>query len=286
MIFLSILIALLLERVFPQFIELRRFDWLREYTRWLVDVLHIERFGRWASLLALLLPIALVVWIAAGLFDHALFGLFELAFDTLIVFFTLGPKLLDRQVDDYIDAIETGDEAQRQRIAAQVSGNDSASNLAAEVAGFCRGLFVEANSRVFALLFWFVALGPLGAVIYRILQQLLQPGMLASSLAGVKSEIRLLLGWMDWLPVRISLFAYMISGNFDEALQSYRKGADSAIDLAEQNSELLQSVGASAISALTVTDDVHAIALVRKARGLYLRSLIVWLLILLLPALV
>ena len=39
MTILSILIALLAERVLPQLVDFRRFDWLRNYSRWMIDVL-------------------------------------------------------------------------------------------------------------------------------------------------------------------------------------------------------------------------------------------------------
>ena len=60
MAFLSILIALLLERIVPQFIEFRRFEWLRDYSQWMVDLLHLDRLGAWISAAVLLLPEASV----------------------------------------------------------------------------------------------------------------------------------------------------------------------------------------------------------------------------------
>ncbi len=280
MTFLSILIALLLERIFPQFVELRRFDWLREYGRWMVDVLHIERFGNWGSLAALMIPLMLVVWMASGLFDKALFGLFELAFNVALLFFLLGPQLLDRQVDDYIDAVESGDETQQALIASQICGAEAEAGMSAQVRQVSQSIFVQANTRIFALLFWFVLLGPVAALAYRVLQQMYDTDLLDESLGKLRPELRQLLGWLDWIPVRITLFAYMISGNFDEALQAYRHGATTAVDIYEQNLELLQQVGEMAIHLPEVIDH-HPLAVtsLRKARGLVLRSLVVWLLI-------
>jgi len=282
MTFLSILIALLLERIFPQFIELRRFDWLGDYSRWLVDVLHIERFGAWGSLATLMFPLLLVVWMASGLFENALFGLFGLAFDVAIIFFTLGPRLLDRQVDDYLDAIDIGDENLRRQKAGELGGEISDSGLAGEAREFSRAIFVQANCGIFALLFWFILLGPVAAVFYRILMQMSERDVLDNALNHIQNKLRVLTGWMDWIPTRITLFCYMISGNFDAALQAYRSGAANAVEIDEQNEALLEAVGAGAIG-----DDGNDAAMtpdtiVKKARGLYLRALVVWLLILLL----
>jgi membrane protein required for beta-lactamase induction len=281
MIFLSILIALLLERMFPQFVELRRFDWLREYSQWMQDVLHIERFGAWISLGVLLFPLILLVWVIAGMVGNALFGLFELAFNVAVIFFCIGPKELDKQVDQYLDAVELGETQQRYQVASELSLQPPSMDLPAQAVQVCKSLFVLANVRVFAVLFWFVVLGPVAAVVYRVLQQLQEQQVIDDALSAMKPVVRQLQGWIDWLPTRISLFGYMISGNFDEALQAYRSGSPSAIDLYEENNEMLQNVGFSAISSHEAATELQAMALVRKTRGLFLRSLVVWLLILL-----
>jgi len=282
MIFLSILIALVMERVFPQFVEARRFDWLRDYSQWLQDALHIERFGGWGSLAVLLLPMMLVLWMVSGMFGNALFGLFELAFDVAVIFLCLGPKELDSQVDQYLDAVELGEAQQRYQAARNISPEVSATELSAQVIEVCKSLFVQANTRLFAVLFWFVMMGPVAALVYRVLQQLSGQNYLDATLTSMKQVIRQLLGWVDWLPTRLSLFAYMVSGNFDAALQTFRRDGIIAIDVSEQNAELLQTVGFSAITSHEVTNDAQAVGLVRKSRGLVLRSLVVWLLLLLL----
>ena len=281
MTFLSILIALVLERVFPQFVELRRFDWLRDYSQWMQDVLHIERFGGWISLGVLLFPLVLLLWVAEGLFAGALFGLFELAFNVAVIFFCIGPKALDQQVDQYLDALDVGESEQRYQAASALSLQPPAMDLPAQAIQVCKSLFVQANIRVFSVLFWFVALGPVAAMVYRVLLQLKEQQVVDDALAAIKPVLRQLQGWLDWLPTRISLFAYMISGNFDEALQAYRNASATAIDLYEENNELLQNVGFSAISSHEASTDSQAMVLVRKTRGLFLRSLVVWLLILL-----
>lgn len=286
MIFVSILIALVLERVTPQFVDLRQNQWLREYTQWMVSVLHIERLTAWMALAILISPIMLVIWIAAGMFENALFGLFELAFNVIVIFFCLGPKTLDTQVDQYLDAIEVGDAQQRFNAAEKITGVAPSMDLPAQVVQVCKAIYVEANSRVFAVLFWFLVLGPVAAVVYRMLEQLLKSNYLQSSLNSLRQLIKLVIGWVDWLPARITLFIYMVSGNFEEGLQKYQNGNVVAVDMLEQNNELLQGVGFHSIAAHEVSEDSHAIDLVKKSRGLILRSLVVWLILILMISLV
>ncbi len=286
MIFFSILIALVLERVLPQLVDLRHSRWLRNYSQWMVAVLHVERFGAWMGLAVLIFPIMVVIWIMGGMFENALFGLFELAFNVAVLFFCLGPKEIDSQVDGYLDAIEVGDSQQRFEVASQITRETPSMELHVQVIQVCKSIFVEANSRVFAVFFWFVVLGPVAAVVYRVLEQLLNRNYLEQSLDAVKQLVKMIFGWVDWLPARITLFSYMVSGNFEEGLQTYRRGDVVAVDITEQNIELLQNVGYQSIASHEVENESQAIDLVRKSRGLILRSLVVWLLLILLVSFV
>ncbi len=279
MIFLSILIALVVERVAPQLVELRLNPWLREYSEWMISVLHIERFAGWMGLAVLVFPVIVVIWIISGMFENAFFGLFELAFNVAVIFFCLGPKELNSQVDKYLDAIEVGDSQQRFDIARQITREVPSMELSTQVIQVCKAIYVEANSRLFAILFWFLVLGPVAVVLYRLLEQLLNSSYLQQSLASVTKLSHLVLGWVDWLPAHITLFVYMVSGNFEEGLQKYRQGSVAAVDMYEQNNELLQTVGFHSIASHDVPDENQAIDIVRKSRGLVLRSLVVWLFI-------
>jgi len=73
MIFFSIVIALILERVLPQLVELRRFDWLNEYTQWLAELFNFQRIGAWLATGIVLFPLILLIWILSGMFEmHSL----------------------------------------------------------------------------------------------------------------------------------------------------------------------------------------------------------------------
>ncbi len=282
MAFLSILIALLVERIIPQFIEFRRFDWLRDYSQWMVDLLRLDRLGAWLASALLLLPLLLLVWLLEAMFDNALFGLFELAFNLLVIFLCLGPKELDSQIEQYLDSIEIGDTQRRFNMAGQISDDAVATELADQVIQVSRALLVLANSRLFAVMFWFVLLGPVGAVLYRLMERLLNQDYLEQSMQPINQVMRSMLGWVDWIPTRISLFAYMVSGAFEEGLQAYHRGSVSAVDNYELNHQLLQQVGSACITQHDVSDERLAMQLLRKTRGLILRALVVWLLLVLL----
>ena len=287
MSFLSILIALLIERSMPQLRSFRRFDWLRDYSHWLVEVLQIDKLGAWAGLALLLLPVLVVVWLLASIFENALFGLFELAFGVLVVYLTLGPEELDPQVDDYLDALDMDDERARSAAASPLLQQEPPAELSPQSLAVSRSLLSEALIRVYAPIFWFALLGPVAAVAYRLLERIQRDDcLLDESLASLRISAQELLGWLDWIPARMTLFAYMVAGSFDEGWQRFRRGVTLAADAYEQNIELLRQVGSAAIGLPEQIGSAAAAgAELRKARGLVLRSLVIWLLLILLLSL-
>ncbi len=280
---LSLIIALLLERSLPQLKSFRRFDGLRDYSRWMLEVLQIDKLGPWGALAVLMAPLLLAVWLLSSMFHNALFGLFELAFGVIVIYLSLGPDELDPQVDDYLDTLDDDDPQARRSAAMPLLGQDAPEALPEQAEGMCRALFSEALIRIYGPVFWFVVLGPVGAVAYRILERFQrQADLLDESLQSLRAVARELLGWMDWIPARITAFAYMIAGRFDDGWQAFRRGVSLAADLHEQNTELLRQVGAAAIGlAERITAPESAAAELRKARGLVLRALVIWLLLVL-----
>ncbi len=280
MTFLAILIALLLERIAPNLVDYRHFRWLRGYSLQMNDLFRIERLGAWLALIVLILPLLLAAWFLSGIFENSLSGLFNLVFEVFIVFMCLGPRDLDKEVEQYLDAIEIGDDSRKLNAASRLTGESKEKNLDDQVSRVCKSLFVEANRRIFAILFWFALIGPVAAVLYRLLQQFRLQNIIPEAQAQFKQNISLLIGLMDWIPARISLFAFMLSGSFEEGLKAFRAGCQNAVDVYDENHELLQKVGYHALSLPFSTENMgQGMDLIRKSRGLILRSLTVWLLI-------
>ncbi len=284
MTFLAILIALLLERITPDLVAYRQFRWLRGYSLQMSDLFRIERLGAWMAVTVLILPLLLAIWFLSGIFENSLSGLFNLVFEVFIVFMCLGPRDLNKEVEQYLDAIEIGDDSRKLNAASRLTGESTENNLG-QVTRVCQLLFVEANSRIFAILFWFALIGPEAAVLYRLLQQFRQQNIMPEAQAQINQNISLLIGLMDWIPARISLFAFMLSGSFEEGMKAFRRGCQNAVDVYEENHELLQNVGYHALSLPhSIENSEQAMDLIRKSRGLILRSLTVWLLIVFLLA--
>jgi len=66
-------------------------------------------------------------------------------------------------------------------------------------------------SKVYPVLFWFLAIGPVGALLYRLTMQFQNSGGVTESDRNFATRI---LHGMDWIPVRITGLAFAVVGNF------------------------------------------------------------------------
>jgi adenosylcobinamide-phosphate synthase len=93
-------------------------------------------------------------------------------------------------------------------------------------------LFSCAHRQLFGVFFWFVVLGPAGAVIYRLAHILYQKwGVLESHEFGRFGMFSAtVFEWLDWIPVRLLGLSFAIVGDFEDAIYCWREQAASWTD--------------------------------------------------------
>jgi adenosylcobinamide-phosphate synthase len=93
---------------------------------------------------------------------------------------------------------------------------------------------LAAHRHVFGVFFWFVllstlGLGPLGAVLYRMAEFASRYWTYPSKALGVPANDRLMrvsqrmFALMDHLPARLTAFGFAVVGNFEEAINNWRR---------------------------------------------------------------
>ena len=238
MAFIITFIALVIERFF---------DWhhLRRW-RWFGKCLAVlsQRLSAWPSALvfclAILPPVVLV-----ALLNHALagwlYGVWKLLFGVFILIYCLGPMNFWAEAYKCISTLQGDDlpvacERARQAFGVTVCDNPQAFHRA-----FTNALFSEANRRVFAVLFWFIVLGPAGALLYRLVD------ICRSSNLTVMRPAEQMLAWLDWLPVRIFTLFFALAGHFTKVIQHWRHDVLTA---PKMNSIILSECGIAALDVL------------------------------------
>jgi membrane protein required for beta-lactamase induction len=283
---LALLLALLVERLATRVLGLREARWLSGYTRWALATAgaadgSTRRLP--CTLLVLLpaLPVALVAaWLSGAAHDAA-----WLPFAVLVLVFSLGPRDLWDEVRDYLDRGSRGDETGAALVARELVEHDAAQRRESRDAAVEDALFVQANNRVFGVVFWFVVLGPAGlgpaaAWLFRATDLMrreairLVPGSGPARPLTCPERIHY---YLAWLPARLLAVGYSLAGSFEEARRGWReRNADLPTQLLERNDWLLVHVGRAALGGAADAAP-GGIGRVRAARRLVQRALLFWL---------
>ena len=269
MALICILIGVIFERASDTLEKLRNFEWFDSYSRWLFRWLPGITSQNRSSIVILLLPILLLTGGLQSCFEGQLLGLIELLFGLVIFAFCLGPKDLNRQINNYLEAKENGDEATAQDEASNIMQKEAPTDPTQQVVEVTRAILYESNDRVFSVIFWFVVLGPLGALMYRLTAHTMRVSG-NETLANAAAQ---LLAILAWVPAHLTAVGYALTGNYEAARQEfYAKTKQDT--LTDCNYLTLITAGQGAIKDSAPGDETDCIG---SARALVLRTLIVWL---------
>ncbi|MCU7846612.1 MAG: regulatory signaling modulator protein AmpE [Candidatus Thiodiazotropha sp. (ex Lucinoma kastoroae)] len=283
MTLMIILICLIAERFLLEKVHLRNNRWLLRYSEWLQH----QKLPAWlergvVGIALLLLPPLLAIGIFQHIFDEGLLGI---SLSIVILLYCLGPEDLDTQISQYTEAVDNGDEANINAIASTIIMDEPPISEPARSQAVAEGVLLQANQNLFAVLFWFIVLGPLGAMIYRLSTWL--PALVRSNRdIDFHLNSKQLTIILDWIPARITALCYAIAGSFEDALYGWRSfQEDRFSEFNDSNSGTLICTGSGAMRLSTLLDEANEgnqlySTLPRSAMALVWRSLVVFLVIL------
>jgi AmpE protein len=284
---LALLLGLIVERLATQLFHVRRLRWLDST----IDsgFRLCERFADWPAVIpvvvlavGLVLPVILVRF---GLGDMW-FGFPYLVLAIVVLFFSLGPKDIGEGVAEYCRAIEA-DDAERIRETAKALIEHDVPDIPEErIRKVEESVCIQANNRLFAVVFWFVLLGPVGAWAYRVTDLIRRRAVfnaLREDRHGDKDVMlaaEMVHGWLAWIPARLTAIGYAMSGSFDGALSAWRKVHDGERrPQYAQSEKLLARVGAGALALRNIEGESISDRGVRGAKaanGLVVRLFFIW----------
>jgi adenosylcobinamide-phosphate synthase len=296
MSFISILFALLIEQAQPlkpvNVMHGRSRDWVLWTTRHLDTGEGPHVWLSWAA--AVLLPAAVsavvhwVLWLSGG-------WLAALAWNVLVLYWTLGFRQFSHHFTGIRDALEAGDEAQARTLLAQWMRVDASdlprSEIVREVLSHS---VLSAHRHVFGVFAWYsflsaLGMGPAGAVMYRLAEYfssiVARPLKASSPLLSRKLKDAVSHAWslIDWVPARITALGFAFVGSFEEAIDRWRK-----YELARpgDNDGILLAATAGALNVQLAPDDLQGASPsaqtghLRALVGLVWRTVVMWMVIL------
>ena len=266
MALISIILGLFLDRTFRHLHDLRDMVWFEFYAqtvrRFTAKLLPPLQF-----LLILSVPALLILGIQV-LLQGLLFNFPYFLFGIVVFIYCLGPACLSTEIEAYIQARTLGDEDEALHYAGTITDSTASTSPDQQTNDVTRAILHVANERIFATIFWFIILGPFGAMTYRLISELSKL-IEFDDLAEFSEFIH---GIMAWIPARMLAAGYALTGNFDGAYHSY-KDRIQTVDISQGNAEVLMSTGIGAMHDIDMGNELSSIY---AAQALVMRSVIVW----------
>jgi len=279
---LSVIFALVAESFISNLADLRRFDFFHQFVSWSRNKLpHFSFQNGTVTLVIILASVLFSVWLISAMLGNV-FGLFEFIFGIAVLIFMIGPRDLDKDSQNIISAFENNDfeganHHASKLMAAEVS--EPPMQLAQTVK---EQVLLQANTRMLGVFFWFILLGPVGAVLFR--ASCLLKEKQQSEGDDFSEASQNLYDIMIWLPARICVLSYAVAGNFVDTM-SYWSGLS---DLWLRDSEefiIVSGVGALRYERRVDRDghdensepDINGI---KHALSLVKRAVVVWVVLL------
>ena len=317
MSFFAVLLALVIEQLKP----LPRDNWVHHalvsWVRWTGRNLDAGRERH-----------AWVVWgvsvgVPGGLLLLAYLGIghwsvvLALLFDVGVLYLTLGFRQFSHYYTDIREALDRGDESEARRLLAEWRHLDASELPRTELLRHViEHSLLAAHRHVFGVFFWFVlfsslGLGPLGAVLYRMAEFAARYWSYPSKALGVPANERLMavsqqmFALIDHVPSRMTAFGFAVVGNFEEAINAWRRDAslwkhsNEGVILASASGALGVQLGGGAAPGVTpdrsrgfdagpvedsaaegsTAGDPPQVGHLRSVVGLVWRSVVLWMLL-------
>jgi adenosylcobinamide-phosphate synthase len=201
----------------------RNFDAGREHHAWVV----------WG--VSVLTPGLLITGLYLAIHHYSL--VLAVVFDVVVLYLTLGFRQFSHYFTDIRDALDRGDEFEARRLLAEWRHLDASELPRTELMRHViEHALLAAHRHVFGVFFWFVllstlGLGPLGAVLYRMAEFASRYWTFPSKALGAPANERLMrasqlmFALIDHVPARLTAFGFAVVGNFEEAINSWRRDA-------------------------------------------------------------
>ena len=253
----AILFAVVLDRFVPDRHGFKPFAW---YLDWAESI--EQRFNGGsrlhgiAAVLLALIPIVLGVLLARYVLGE-ISGVVRFAFDVAVLYLCLDIYRLGSGARAVAEMLEAGDVREADSQLKDLAGKGATDLSEVGIAhAAVEAVLKQTNSLIISPLFWFILLGPAGAVLQRL-------ACILDKLWGHRYERFVEFGWaaarlddvLQWVPARITALSYAIMGSFEEALHCWRRQMGIWSDI-NSGPLLASGFGAMHMQNCESTDDV------------------------------
>ncbi len=285
--FVALLLGLGIERLLTNLFHLREFRWLDPW----IDRVHgrlanASMAGAVAGICVYAFVAVLPVALVAAMLSGTLLQIPYFVLAIVVLLLSLGPRDLITETNDYCAAVQDGREEDELRIIRALREGAAPPDSEARIDAVRRAVFIQANNRIFAVVFWFILFGPTGAWLFRVIDLLrrrlayeyLRDDSVAEPTSFIRA-VRTVHGVLAWPSAHLLILGYALAGSFEGGLAAWRAYASRrARDFFVATNDLLDLVGNGSSSQQPLPDGTPpAVVRVREAMQLVIRTLwLIW----------
>jgi cobalamin biosynthesis protein CobD/CbiB len=269
MILIVIIIALVLERTIGSLDEYRQTELLTSLREWLIKQSK-QLNSPFGAFLALGIVGAGVQFLYITLYDWI--AILGYALACIVLVFCFGPKNYHEQVKTLCEAVEAGNMEsacwQLERIKYHTLHEDEKKSV---VATTLQTIFVAVNNRILGVIFWFIVLGPIGAIIYRMSSIYHFQRSEEIQRPGFNAAFDNVYYWLNWPCARLVALSYAVVGSFTDVIKHLKGSVTPNDNWPDANESLLVNTGLGAMHLdqtnkdLNCEDITNGLALVRRS---------------------
>jgi len=281
MTLITILIALLIEKYANLHAKFRDTRWFCNYINWINKIFSEHKWMNGpAGVLIIIAPATAAVGAVFSILD-GYHSIYSFIFSILILSFSIGPNKFYDDVTKFIRLKKHGDNEGALWCLDKILGRDLPESEPLLILKLTKAILVQTSKRLLAVLFWFVVLGPVGAILYR-LSNVMHDDKIEnkedSPFASAAAHLQFIL---HWIPSRLTSLSFAISGSFVHASDCWSNTTSDTTDdssvkdqpYKDNNEELLTCIG---ISALQLGETELNLDSITETLKMCLRAVIVW----------
>ena len=234
MSFFTLIAALLFDSARPLSWAGGMLGWFRRYADRLAHDMNAgKRVHGVVSWFAVVCPWVLAALVVFYLF-HAVSPVLGWLWTVAVLYACIGFREVIQSLRDIFEALRAGDVDRARLLLAAWRGGPVPQYGEREIAkATIEVALVRVHREVFGVVFWFILLpGPAGALLYRLSAEIERYwGQRTDEEFGAFGAFSVrAFRFLDWLPVRLSAIGFAIAGNFEDAISAWRTQARSWID--------------------------------------------------------
>lgn len=278
MTLLSILVGLGLEYFLGTLDRIRNFVWFEKYSGWLES--RCNKLPLWDGPVGVLLTLAvpLVVLALVVNFLENISVIFSFVLAVVIFIYSIGSDV-NSLLNNYVEALQADDEGSIRGIENQLGHDADADEH--DGLNIIHTILVRAHDHIFAIIFWFIVLGVVGALLCCLTVRMKHT---YNDIHGAFADaVRSLYSVMIWPTARLLAVGFALAGSLVDALEGWRNVGGNSFDSSE---DIIMDSGLGAIQyqkrESETEQEQQAVYLehIHEVQTLINRTLIVWLTIL------